>query len=115
MEFSKEIIKNLADEGYCFTINNSGDILTYQSNYMHIIAKVFAGKSYQSCTPHFNIMHNDIRPGWKEGESDLIISKVFKESDDLKTVLRSVARAVDALDQGIEDAFVATEEYDHIE
>lgn len=115
MKFSDEIIKKLADEGYCFTKNNIGDTLTYQSNYMHIAAKVFAGKSYQSGTPHFNIMHNDIRPGWKEGESDLIISRLFKETDDLMTVLRAVARAVDALDQGIEDAFAATEEYDHIE
>ena len=115
MEFSDEIIKKLSDEGYCFTKNNFGDTLTYKSNYMHILAKVFSGKSYQSCVPHFNIMHYDIRPGWKEGESDVIIRKAFKESDDLETVLRSVARAVDALDQGIEDAFAATMEYDHVE
>lgn len=114
MEFSDEIIKKLADEGSCFTRNDSGSILTYQSNYMHIVAKVFAGRSYQSCTPHFNILHNDIRPGWKEGGSDLIISKVFNESDDLETVLRAVARAVDTLDKGIEEAFVATEAYSDI-
>jgi len=114
MEFSDEIIKKLADEGYCFTKNDNGSMLTYQSNYMHIVAKVFAGRTYQSCTPHFNILHNDARPGCMEGGNDLIISKVFNESDDLTTVLRAVARAVDALDQGIEEAFVATEAYSDI-
>jgi hypothetical protein len=115
MEFSDELIEKLSEEGYHFNKNNVGDRLTYVSNYMHIVAKVFLGKSYQSCVPHFNIMHDEVPPGWKEGENNLIISKVFKESDDLETVLRSVAKAVDALDQGIEDAFVETKEYVNIE
>ena len=106
MEFTDELLQKLESDGISFSREDNGHIC-YMSNYEHARAEI------DPVSDSFKVV-NECCDG---NESGVICERTFANQFDgrvpsAEDVLRDIASACGAIDQGLEDAFNTLSGYD---